>query len=498
MGMKEYEFMKAFFITFSCFTMLILYVCGFFIQEMSGKGIFYGVRIPVGYEKNEKLKKLKREYRRNFNISFLAFIAVIAAAMAFIYYEFYIFVIIVAALLSLVVINVNYYIIHKKVRALKMAEGWKLESKNIVVVDTDFRKRDSANKRIVVSPWWFIIPVAIIIIDVVLTLIKYPTLPDKIATHFNASGKADIWSDKSYFTAFLSIFFQVGLTALFYWAYKLMEKTKQALNGGRIHVIKSRSRRMRYLTSGFLVALAAVVNIVLFLTDLQMMELVQLNGLTFNISIIAMIAMPLILVIMQIMDSKKDDDSQLGGESGEDGMVINRDDDKYYILGSLYYNKKDPALFVEKRVGIGMDFNYAKPAAKIIMGLLAAMVIGILVLIAQIPGDLMDRKLDLSPTSITIHGNWGVTLNKSDIEKVQLEDKFPRVLEKTNGADIGNKFFGKHKLENSSNAILYVVDSRKPFIAIYVKDQRLLLINFADENKTREVYNDIINTMNLK
>ncbi|MDP4090619.1 MAG: DUF1648 domain-containing protein [Bacillota bacterium] len=490
--------MGAFFIIFSCVLALILYVAGFFIQEMSSKGIFYGVRIPVGYEKNDRLLELKREYRRNFNLSFLGLVAVCAVIMVFINYEFYIFMTIAAAIISIVVINANYYIIHKKARALKKAEGWKLESKNVVVVDTNFRKRDESNKRLVVSGWWFILPVSIIIITLVVTIIKYPSLPDKIPTHLNEVGKADIWSDKSPITAFSGTIIQAVLTYFLYWVYKLMEKTKQSLNGGNINKVRLRSRRMRYLNSGFMVALSAVINIVFFLISLQMMGTLSLTGFTFGFIMIAILVMPLIFMLMVIAESKKDEDTEPLEVDSNGKMIINRDDDDYYVLGFFYYNKNDPSLFVEKRAGIGMDFNYAKPAAKVVMGLIAAILIGVLVLIASIPGSLKERKVDLSADSITIHGVWGVTINKTDIEKVQLEDKFPKVLEKTNGADIGNKYFGKHRLESSSNALLYIVDSRKPFVAIYIRDQRLILINFSDDSKTKNLYEDILNTMNLK
>ncbi|WP_225872663.1 DUF5808 domain-containing protein [Pedobacter frigoris] len=34
-------------------------------------------------------------------------------------------------------------------------------------------------------------------------------------------------------------------------------------------------------------------------------------------------------------------------------------DRKYWKLGLFYYNPDDPAVFVEKRFGIGFDFNWA-------------------------------------------------------------------------------------------------------------------------------------------
>ena len=32
---------------------------------------------------------------------------------------------------------------------------------------------------------------------------------------------------------------------------------------------------------------------------------------------------------------------------------------KYYVLGLFYYNPHDPSLFVERKVGLGQDMNWA-------------------------------------------------------------------------------------------------------------------------------------------
>ena len=46
---------------------------------------------------------------------------------------------------------------------------------------------------------------------------------------------------------------------------------------------------------------------------------------------------------------------------------IYRDDDKNWILGNFYYNKNDPSIFIEKRIGIGWDVNLGNPIGLILM-----------------------------------------------------------------------------------------------------------------------------------
>ena len=63
-----------------------------------------------------------------------------------------------------------------------------------------------------------------------------------------------------------------------------------------------------------------------------------------------------------------------------------RGDDKYWKLGTFYYNPDDPALIVEDRFGTNIGFNYARLPAKILMGLLAiGLVIMYIMITLQIP-----------------------------------------------------------------------------------------------------------------
>jgi uncharacterized membrane protein len=46
---------------------------------------------------------------------------------------------------------------------------------------------------------------------------------------------------------------------------------------------------------------------------------------------------------------------------------IFRDDDRYWSGGFFYNNPDDPALFVEKRYGLGWTLNFGHPQARLIL-----------------------------------------------------------------------------------------------------------------------------------
>lgn len=56
--------------------------------------------------------------------------------------------------------------------------------------------------------------------------------------------------------------------------------------------------------------------------------------------------------------------------------VVFRDDDRYWYGGIIYNNPDDPALFVEKRYGLGWTLNFGNPQAKLILiGLLVVILV---------------------------------------------------------------------------------------------------------------------------
>ena len=44
--------------------------------------------------------------------------------------------------------------------------------------------------------------------------------------------------------------------------------------------------------------------------------------------------------------------------------------DRNWVGGLFYFNPDDPALFVEKRIGIGYDLNFGKPGAWVFIGVI--------------------------------------------------------------------------------------------------------------------------------
>jgi uncharacterized membrane protein len=57
---------------------------------------------------------------------------------------------------------------------------------------------------------------------------------------------------------------------------------------------------------------------------------------------------------------------------------VDRTPDDCWYLGSIYVNAKDPAIFVQKRIGFGYTVNMGNRLAWLIMGSLVAALVGLI------------------------------------------------------------------------------------------------------------------------
>ncbi|MFF7408893.1 DUF5808 domain-containing protein [Streptomyces lydicus] len=62
------------------------------------------------------------------------------------------------------------------------------------------------------------------------------------------------------------------------------------------------------------------------------------------------------------------------GAPEENTGVVRRDDDRYWRgAGSLYVNRADPALLVQKRFGFGWTLNFGNPRALLLFALIVGL-----------------------------------------------------------------------------------------------------------------------------
>jgi len=330
----------------------ILIIIGVITPFITRKTIVFGFHVPKDFLNDKELQRIKTVYMINFLTVSLIFLILVISRMRNINFA------VGGIFVEVIIMFAMYMKAHYEIATLKSKREWSKGKKEVAVVDIDFRK-----EKIVVSPLWFLLPAAIAILTLVVGIYMYPKIPQRIPMHFNFRGEADSFADKSILSVFSICIVQAFMTGLMFFAFKMIELAKQQIDPSDPEISKEKNLRFRRIWSGFVVFTSILINAMLMVTALIMYGVGK--GWQ-NIMAIFSLLLALIIIIAVIILSIK---TGQGGErikinkENEKLISVDRDDDKYWKGGLIYYNPDDPALFVEKRFGVGWTFNFARPTA---------------------------------------------------------------------------------------------------------------------------------------
>lgn len=255
---------------------------------------------------------------------------------------------------------------YNEVKALKqetLGEVNQSKKRQVVVLDTSFTK--DKGKMMRVSPWYFLIPLLIVVVVVIISLVHYDVILDPIPMHYNLAGQVDAWADKSYGSALILPMVSLAMTGLFYLIYVIIGKSKQQLNPSNPRVSSKQNRKYRRIWSGYMVLSASLMNMLFAYMQLMILrgpieKVGQMMGVVLGFTLL-MIGSSLAIGFYAGNGGRK-----LKVAEEDAGLVIEEsDDDQYWWWGSIYYNPNDPSVFVEKRVGIGWTLNMATTKGKL-------------------------------------------------------------------------------------------------------------------------------------
>lgn len=238
---------------------------------------------------------------------------------------------------------------------------------SIMAVDTDFRKRNIGMSNI-----WFLIHGLIIIVSFETVLLHYDQIPDQIPIHYNSSWNVDRYADKSYSLVFMTTIIQVFITLLFTfenWSIRRVKQQVQPTDPGRSVRQDVTFRR----TWSCFMATASFLLVILFsVVQLNMISLLNIN---FAIPIILIIIAFIMLYYFALSFWAGQGGSRLERSADYSNVRPVHDDDKW-LLGMIYFNRKDPNLIVEKRFGIGWGLNFGHPVSwLILLGIIVLLVV---------------------------------------------------------------------------------------------------------------------------
>ncbi len=225
---------------------------------------------------------------------------------------------------------------------------------------------DAAREQRPVHMAWFLLLLFPVVLSALSAVYYYPAIPDPIPTHFDAAGLADGWQAKSAGVVLFPVTMQIVIAAVLFVIGIFMRKAPSSVKGnpGAAPGYSAFRRFLTYWLIGF--GVIAQIN---FLLIVLLYAGVAVSIGVWNGVFLALVIVSVAVLIAAFVRMRR---------RGPQGAVY--DDDVKWVGGMFYFNRSDPSLFVEKRVGIGQTLNFAHPAAWIIIGGIVALVVFSLVM----------------------------------------------------------------------------------------------------------------------
>lgn len=323
----------------------------------------FGVSLPVEYQEDSFIKKQQRFFLvMNLILSFILglpiFFAMKLEASEQIA-QFISFYLLFALVVFMGIVGCLFLKIRKNIIEFKSTIPKEIlaEKAHDIVVDTTYRQT-----RLIVPSYFIIISNLIIILAVIgITLLNYEQMPDRIITNWDINMKASATVPKTYISALALAAMQLFMMGTMYVANQSFQKAKQKVDPLNPAVSIEKNRAFRYAWSVYGLVLSILLQFLL--GGLQLIMIFDwMNKINFPLLIMIFVVATIAgTMVLSIKYGQGGERLKLKGSKGEQiETVAGYDDDTSWKLGVIYFNSKDPSIWVEKRFGIGNTMNMAR------------------------------------------------------------------------------------------------------------------------------------------
>lgn len=120
----------------------------------------------------------------------------------------------------------------------------------------------------------------------------------------------------------------------------------------------------------------------------------------------------------------------------------------------------------------------------------------IIIVISFILHGSLPTKVNMLDRAIEFTGQYGVTVQYSQIDKVELLKIIPAIKMRTNGLGLGNILKGHFLLNELGKCRLFVKLPNSPYLYIETKNGEKIIFNSEDANYTDQIYRELRKTIN--
>ncbi|MBO0486838.1 DUF1648 domain-containing protein [Vagococcus fluvialis] len=326
------------------------------------RDIPFGVSIPV----TDKTKEVVNAQKKSYLFINLG-IAIIINIGIFLYGQFkpnipeekLVYLCIVSLFIMLGISLVSYVLKHNELKKYKQTLSLEMKQTKKIVVDLSFRDE----KLIFPTSYLVGINLAFVLVTVLLTVFNYQNIPDKLVTQWDFNMNPTTITEKTWGSVMMIPAMQVFITIVMAISNQAYLSAKQQIDGKNPTASSTKSKKFRRQSSLLNLVISILTQLLFVAIQLVTVfesispKVVMILSLVFTILIIGLVLW-FSLYYGQSGDRLKT--IEINEEEAPKGNIVTGDDDENWKLGMFYFNKQDPSFWVEKRMGVGMTFNFAK------------------------------------------------------------------------------------------------------------------------------------------
>ena len=345
------------------------------IPFLTRKSFLFGVKVPPEAQATDEAKKLKCNYIIVTTAG--AIIVLVASIVQFIIAPNYTIITVLYYPFVLIAVQLGVFVpSHKKALKLKSRLNWNVTEIQFADTKASFTRGNLSS----MHRFWYIISFLIVLASFVIALVKYPTLPDSIPTHWDFNVQPDAWKDKSIGTVLSMPIINLGIFLFTWFIGVLIEKTKLQIDHKEPAKSFAQHKKYRSIMGHGLGFFSVVFVFMFFISGLMPLYPDFTVPLWLTMSLGIGSCLPICIIAVRagqsgvLLKVSTIEVSAAFGDDLEKNSAMS--DDRLWIWGMFYFNPEDPAYLVGDRFGGNIGFNYSHLPVKIGAAiLLAALVV---------------------------------------------------------------------------------------------------------------------------
>lgn len=227
----------------------------------------FGVRVPPTHVNEPVIGQLRRLYRRMLLLTGLVGLLALLVSTLALPLRWQIWIMPLMVVGAAVIASALYAFVRGRLRSVKEREGWYSGLRQAVVVEIG-----GPEQRVWPSPLWLGLDLLLLVALWVLTVVRYPILPERIPLHFGPEGQIDRWGGKEELLWFSLL--ALGLNGLLLGLALALPLGRRQLDPADPEQARRDQQRRQQALSNVLAGVSGIVNLSFFLILLLLTQVI--------------------------------------------------------------------------------------------------------------------------------------------------------------------------------------------------------------------------------